>query len=69
MNIPFINKSNSYFVSCKIEAHIKDRNEEEALKRFRQAIMFANRYLSKTEAIGIGSNSEPVIKLTKEKTK
>jgi thioester reductase-like protein len=69
MNIPFINKPNTYWISSRVEACVKAKNEEEALKRFKQTIMFANRYLSKTEVIDIGGNSEPVIKSTKENTK
>lgn len=62
MNLPFLSKPNGYWISSRVEAHIEARNELEAAKRFRQTIMFANRYLSKTEAIDIGRNGNPEIK-------
>ena len=62
MNLPFLSKPNTYWISARVEAHIEARNELEAAKRFRQTVMFANRYLSKTEAIDIGKNTDPEIK-------
>lgn len=62
INIPFLTKANTYWISARVEARIEARNELEAAKRFRQTVMFANRYLSKIEAIDIERNTDPEIK-------
>lgn len=62
MNLPFLTKPNGYWISSRVEARIQAKDELEAVKRFRQAVMFANRYLDKTEAIDIGRNGNPEIK-------